>query len=234
MTKYLIFVPSLMLGLLLWFWRVQAFAEGEASAAGAERRPEFVELGTPRAEVIQILGEPDRATVFESIKRETMYYGESRIELHKGLVVGWRNVTDLPIWMGDAQPDAAPVEVGSPPGQVLAVMGTPREIEYNPSNAQQNWRYGSSGIRFVVGKVLDWSNFGPLKVGKLERPEPIRSTMTYIPMNPAEPTAVASTTRTVSSPPSGSYSPKLGGGPVHVQSYTRRDGTQVRSHSRSR
>jgi hypothetical protein len=219
---------------------VEQSAPPAAESEATSQLVEFVELGTPRADVIRIMGQPDRATAFESIKRETLVYGESLIELHNGVVVGWRNEGNPKIWMGDPQPDAAPVEVGSLPEQVLAVMGTPKEVQYNAKDGRQNWRYGSSGIRFSGGKVIDWSNFGKLKVGNLERPEssvpmmlPVAQPQTA--QSPA-PTSLQSVTpqRIYSSVGGGGSGRGSGGGRVQVKGYTRKDGTYVRPHTRSR
>ena len=213
-------------------------ASPPAESAGTLQLVEFVELGAARADVIRIMGTPDRATAFESIKRETLVYGESLVELHNGLVVGWRNEGNPKIWMGDPQPDAAPVEVGSLPEQVLAVMGTPKEVQFNAKDGRQNWRYGSSGIRFSGGKVIDWSNFGKLKVGNLERPEPAIPVMLPVAqpqtLQPSTPTSSQSVAPQRSYSSGGGGSDSSGGGRVQVKGYTRKDGTYVRPHTRSR
>lgn len=197
----------------------------------------FVELGTKRAEVVAIMGQPERATAFESISRETLYYPDAQIELLNGVVVGWKNRGNPSIWMGDPQPDAAAVEVGSDENQVLAVMGTPTEVEYSRTTGLSNWRYGSSGIRISGGKVLDWSNFGKLKVGRLERPASIP-----VPSIPIPPT-VSATPRVTLLPPQAtganagnrkSAAPSIGGGTVRVRGHYRKDGTYVRPHTRRR
>ncbi|MCC7375834.1 MAG: hypothetical protein IT581_14345 [Verrucomicrobiales bacterium] len=209
----------------------------ETANEADEEAMEFVEFGTHKTNVVRLMGKPERIAAFESIGRETLYYGDAQVELFKSAVVGWKNSGNPMIWMGDPQPDAAAVEVGSLPEQVIAVMGTPEEIEYDRKSGNQNWRYGSSGIRIAGGKVADWSDFGRLKVGKLERPATVPvpwrqpTTSAVVVQLPEPPPAVAeaSSISTTSRSVSKSY-----GGSVRVKGYTRRDGTYVRPHTRRR
>lgn len=229
-----------VLSIALLCLRLTAIAERpEPEKPGAN--PEFVDVGSKRADVVRVMGKPDRSTEFQSVSLETLYFGKSKIELFKGQVVGWKDEGELRVSVGEKAEDAAPVEVGSSADQVAVTMGTPKEIEFDRMTGRQTWRYGSSGIRIANGKVIDWTNFGNLFVGKLNREEsrsvPVISSIpssspSTLPARPSATPPVQHAETYVA--PSGSSGKSSGGGGVHVKGYTRKDGTYVPAHTRSR
>ncbi|MBN1459539.1 MAG: hypothetical protein JXA57_08375 [Armatimonadetes bacterium] len=177
--------------------------------------PEFLGFGSTREDVLRLMGEPTRVAV-TSAEREQWFYGLSRVTLDDGRLVGWCPLnTPIPTNVGraDARGVVAP---GAEAAAIVQARGTPRAVA--DFDEWQVWFYeGIDGYVLHRG-VLDHHGIN----------------LTFTPRpSPAEPRIA---TWSYASGPSGGSPSSMAGssGPVHVRSYFRKDGTFVRSHSRSR
>lgn len=240
-----------------------AFAQENDSPSQAGHPPDQLALGSPIAEVINLLGEPSRRMVHID-HEETWTYGTSILKMQHDKVHGWINSgdPDLPVFLGDKIPEAPPFQKGSAPEVVIAAMGTPDTLIQLDVLQIQNWYYGTARVTLVNGKVDSWQGSGlhvlwdvagmdvekslvtpPLvaartnmaKSSPAARPNSalIRPMVRLAPIPTNQPVSVYSA-------PSRRYVTPLpssgaaSGGRVYVRGYTRKDGTVVKGHYRNK
>lgn len=130
-----------------------------------------IKLGSTLAQVSDLLGTPT-AMVTSRItnKPYSMSYGSCIISLDKnGCVIGWFKKGAYNINIGNIDPSAQPIEVGTTFENVIKAMGTPDSLTASSFNDKPYMlQYGNSYIYIddISQKVQSWSNTGNLNVVK--------------------------------------------------------------------
>lgn len=122
------------------------------------------DLGSTKAAVFSIQGTPTRVINYDYSGRETLYYGESTIELMKDLVIGYNNLSNnlrvyiTPILLASEE-SADTWTLDSSREQLLRVQGTPSQITSDSSSCGEMFRYGGSTVNLKNGFVSGYDNF---------------------------------------------------------------------------
>lgn len=139
-------------------------------AVGKPAAPETFTLGSTRDDVRAVMGPPRG---IQTVITEDWSYGMSTVEFDPdtGRVVGWAERLDpLKVALAPHNAEAAEAAraaggftVGSSKDEVIAVQGTPTEID---RVINETWSYGFSTVEFDRrGRVTEWSEFDvPLRV----------------------------------------------------------------------
>ena len=247
--QYVVFVS-----VLLFF----SLASGLPDEIEAEMdTDERISPGATEVEVRNVMGIPTKTNILSG--GIEYVYGYSRIKFVNGRMVQWYPVDKLiPVFMADRQPDAPSIVVGATTNDVLNAMGTPSGLTLSEfPRKQEIWLYGASSIMIVNGKVESWSDAWNLVVSPKTVPsKPVLITSSQ---NPTGSPSTGSTTTeskttvlprttvvsTRPAPISQSQQPIIypskpatvnssSSDRVYVRGYTRKDGTYVRPHTRSR
>jgi hypothetical protein len=121
------------------------------------------DLGSTKATVFNVQGTPTRVVDYSYSGRETLYYGESTIELVKELVIGYNNAGNLKVRVApillDSDPQDNTWSLESSREQLLKVQGTPAQITPNSSSCGETFRYGNSTVELKNGFVSGYDNF---------------------------------------------------------------------------
>lgn len=127
-------------------------------------------IGSRRASVIKVQGEPTEIDRYDSICKEVLYYGKSEVELNNGVVARYedfnRNLkvaeTDAPIL---PPADGFSWNLGSTKAQIFDIQGTPtRLISYDYSERETLY-YSDSTIELSKERVIGYNNVtGNLRV----------------------------------------------------------------------
>lgn len=121
-------------------------------------------IGSRRAEVIAIQGDPSATDRYDSMCKEVLRFGRSAVELRNGLVMSYedfdRNLRVAPP-TADAIPQTGPYwGLGSTKEQVFAVQGTPsRVVKYDFSKKELIY-FGDSTIELTNNRVTGYRNLG--------------------------------------------------------------------------
>ncbi len=119
-------------------------------------------IGSRRAAVLKLQGQPTGTERYDSLCKEILQYGKSQVELANGLVVRYsdtdRNLkasaTELPI----PTAQAGVWDVGSLKETVFEIQGTPtRVLRYDYSD-QETLHYGNSTVELINGRVTGYDN----------------------------------------------------------------------------
>ncbi len=118
---------------------------------------DYFTVGSTKAEVLAIQGEPDSFTA------GTLEYGSSRVYFQSDRVTSWRN--NYPrlkaALVPAARSNSSSFTVGSTKDEVLGVQGTP------DSFTAGTFEYGSSRVYFQNDRVTSWRNNYPRLKGVL-------------------------------------------------------------------
>ncbi|NJO40734.1 MAG: hypothetical protein HC769_06540 [Cyanobacteria bacterium CRU_2_1] len=120
-------------------------------------------LGSTREEVFRVQGTPDRISSYESLNRETLYYGNSTIELTDDRVTGYSNLgNSLRVSVEAAASGATSPfwTIGSQREDVFRIQGTPEQISLDDSLCREVLRYGNSSVELKNGLVTGYDNLG--------------------------------------------------------------------------
>lgn len=123
-------------------------------------------IGSSRSEVFEMQGTPDRVTRYDSLRRETLYYGNSTIELTEDKVTGYNNlgrnlrVAIATIPSGSDDEAAGAWTIGSERNDVFRIQGTPTQISLENSMCKEVLYYGNSMIELRNGFVNGYNNVG--------------------------------------------------------------------------
>lgn len=135
----------------------------------------FWTIGSSREDVFRIEGPPTRISGYESIGRETLYYGDNFIEIEDGLVTGYQNGdrtfqvaiagtdSQLP---GEASEGNQNVEqqfwsLGASRDELLRIQqGTPTHVSRNRDSCEEKISYGASTVELRHGVVTGYNNSG--------------------------------------------------------------------------
>ncbi len=111
-------------------------------------------------DVVRAMGTPDTVKYDPNLNQVIFGYGKNTVIFNaEGLVIGWLGDGKLRVYMGEREPDAPPVTVGSTKEDVLRAMGTPTSLY--ETDSVLFWGYGISNIYFdEEGRVENWSNLG--------------------------------------------------------------------------
>ncbi|NJO80474.1 MAG: hypothetical protein HC827_19515 [Cyanobacteria bacterium RM1_2_2] len=122
------------------------------------------DLGSTKATVFSIQGTPTRVINYDYSERETLYYGESTVELTKDLVTGYNNISsNLRVYIApillDSDQQSNTWTLDSSREQLLRVQGTPAQITSDSASCGEMFRYGGSTVNLKNGFVSGYDNF---------------------------------------------------------------------------
>lgn len=128
-------------------------------------------LGSGREEVFKVQGTPDRIIRYDSLGRETLYYGNSTVELSDDKVTGYSNLDNnlrvaiVAISTGDPEVAEGFWTIGSERNDVFRVQGTPTQVDLDNSMCKEVLHYGNSTVELRNGFVTGYDNLqGNLRV----------------------------------------------------------------------
>jgi len=121
------------------------------------------DVGSTKATIFQIQGTPSRVAQYDYSDQETLYYGDSTIDLANGRVTGYDNRDrNLKVRM---MPVLTPEDSSSPlwtteshREDVLRVQGTPTQVMLNPSACTETLYYGNSVVSLKNGFIAGYDN----------------------------------------------------------------------------
>ncbi len=137
-----------------------------------ESEPEPVDylyLGSPRRDVIRILGLP-KNIISTPVDHEIWKYGNSEIHVSKNdkKLIGWNNKEDMKIRLlvKNAATSSMCFTLGSSQDEVIYIQGQPASAITPPGNTYEIWEYENSAVHIskATKKVQGWHNAGNLKV----------------------------------------------------------------------
>lgn len=125
----------------------------------------FWSPGSSRSAVIAIEGTPSRIERYDALCKETLYYGESSVELVNGYVSQYDDINgNLSVLVTPTGPpmifegDRPLWTLGSSQADVLAIEGPPTRIEGYESLEQEFYYYNNAWIEFDGGIVTGYHN----------------------------------------------------------------------------
>ncbi|WP_416666608.1 hypothetical protein [Egbenema bharatensis] len=128
-------------------------------------------IGSTRSDVFAIQGTPDRVTRYDSLRRETLYYGNSTIDLVEDKVAGYNNlgnnlrVAIATIPSGSEDEAVGFWTIGTERNDVFRIQGTPTQVNLENSLCKEILHYGNSVIELRNGFVSGYNNLsGNLQV----------------------------------------------------------------------
>lgn len=122
-------------------------------------------VGSRRAAVLDIQGEPTATDRYDAVCKEILRYGKSQVELNNGIVVSFedfdRRLKTIPI---DAPLPATPSSttwgLGATKTDVFRIQGTPsRVVDYDYSERETLY-YGGSTVELSQQRVIGYRNEG--------------------------------------------------------------------------
>lgn len=124
-------------------------------------------IGASREDVTKVMGSPDSINAAEGygVTYIQWYYGASYIQFtQEHQVIHWDNQGELAVNIGNPEPDAPPIRIGSSKEDVIRAMGTPRYLGSTVYGTIR-WSYGNSYIDFngSTYSVVEYVNNGDLK-----------------------------------------------------------------------
>lgn len=131
---------------------------------------DFWTLGSSRQQVFAIQGTPARVVSYDSLHKETLYYGGSMVELTDDQVTGYSNLDNnlrvavMAVTLPAAQ-GGNTWTIGSERNDVFRVQGTPSQVTLDSSLCKETLHYGNSMIDMKNGFVNGYDNLdGNLRV----------------------------------------------------------------------
>lgn len=137
----------------------------EGAAIAPPQYDYFWTIGSHRTEVFKIQGTPDRVTHYDSVRKETLYYGNSTIELTDDQVTGYSNlgqnlrVEMVAVPVG-SQASTGFWTMGSERNDVFQVQGTPTQVTLDSSLCKETLHYEDSTVDLKNGFVTGYDNVG--------------------------------------------------------------------------
>jgi hypothetical protein len=121
------------------------------------------DVGSIKETVFQIQGTPSRVAQYDYSDQETLYYGNSTIDLSSGRVTGYDNRDrNLKVQMAPvltAEDSHSPVwTTDSHREDVLRVQGTPTQVMLNASTCAETLYYGNSMVSLKNGFIAGYDN----------------------------------------------------------------------------
>jgi hypothetical protein len=123
-------------------------------------------IGNSGEEVFRIQGTPDRVTRYDSLRKETLYYNNSMVELTEGIVTGYSNldgslrVAITPVHLPGGDYSSSFWTIGSDRNDVFRVQGTPTQVVLDNSLCREILHYDNSTIELKNGFVAGYDNAG--------------------------------------------------------------------------
>ena len=121
----------------------------------------FWDVGSTKETVFQIQGTPSRVAQYDYSDQETLYYGDSTIDLSSERVTGYDNrdrnlkVQMTPVLTAGS---SSVWTTDAPREEVLRVQGTPTQVMLNPSTCAETLYYGSSVVNLRNGFIAGYDN----------------------------------------------------------------------------
>jgi hypothetical protein len=142
-----------------------AYAQNRSAASASQptTTKNLWGIGSRRATVLKLQGSPTEVDRYDSMCKEVLYYGKSKIELSNGRVVQYEDF-DRKFKVAETGEPPAPVrngstwDLGSTKEDVFRIQGTPsRIVDYDYSDRETLY-YGSSTIELMKQRVMGYNN----------------------------------------------------------------------------
>lgn len=120
-----------------------------------------VTLGSSKNDVVKALGTPTWNSPFFGIKNDNFPQwdyddGQYVIFDNNYKVIAWNNKGGLKVSLGDPDPNAQPVGIGSTWNEVAKALGTPMNIHVSgPSTIPQSFSYSNCYLEFNFNGIVD-------------------------------------------------------------------------------
>jgi hypothetical protein len=127
-------------------------------------------IGSRRAMVIKVQGQPKEVDRYDSMCKEVLHYGKSKVELSNGMVTRYEDfdhkfkaaAVDLPL---PSVQNGNTWSLGSLKEDVFKIQGTPSRVEQSDFSGREVLDYGDSTVDLVAGRVVGYNNIkGNLRV----------------------------------------------------------------------
>lgn len=122
-------------------------------------------IGSRRADVIQIQGQPSQTTRYDTLCQETLSYSNSTVVLNNGIVTEFEDNAKNLKATNQNSPQPVPATdginwtLGSTKEEVFRIQGTPaRIVRYDTANREILF-YGNSTLSLAGGRVIGYSNY---------------------------------------------------------------------------
>lgn len=121
------------------------------------------DLGSTKEQVFKIQGTPTRISQYDYSDRETLYYGNSIVELAKERVIGYINqssnlrVRTVPI-LANTKSSSSVWTLESSREDLLRVQGTPTQVLLDNPACTETFHYGNSTITLKNGHISGYDN----------------------------------------------------------------------------
>jgi hypothetical protein len=141
------------------------YAQSRSAAAAVQ--PKASEsiwgVGSRRAMVINVQGQPTSSDRYDSLCKEILHYNKSKVELNNGVVVQFEDF-DHKLKATETAPSAPPVsdswDLGSSKSEVFRIQGTPTRITDYDYSDRETLYYGNSTVELAKQQVIGYSNDG--------------------------------------------------------------------------
>lgn len=120
-------------------------------------------VGSRRATVLKLQGKPTANDRYDSMCKEILHYGKSKVELNNGIVSNYEDFDrKLKVAPADS-PLAAPSDsrswdLGSIKEHVFKIQGTPTRIIQYDYSERETLYYDSSIVELIKGRVIGYDN----------------------------------------------------------------------------
>lgn len=118
-------------------------------------------VGSRRALVLKLQGQPTRTERYDSICKEVFYYGSSQVEFNNGSVVQYddfdRNLKAI-LTQVPAPRYQTYWDLGSAKAEVFRIQGTPSRIEQYDYSDLETLHYGNSTVEMEKQRVVGYDN----------------------------------------------------------------------------
>lgn len=132
-------------------------------ASDPEAPRQFWSVGSDRSLVVEIQGIPSQVIRYDTLCREVLYFGDSRVELENGRVSRYDNLDDnlkvlASAGRGTAKADRGHWSIGSSREDVFRFQGTPTRMSGYQALGKEMLYYGNSFIELEQGQVVGYRN----------------------------------------------------------------------------
>ncbi len=142
------------------------YAEGQSKAAPKQSVGDNLwGVGSRRALVIKIQGEPISIDRYDAICKEVLYYDKSQVELNNGIVVNYEDFDHKLKAVPPGTPLPKPTnsttwDLGSTKEAVFKIQGTPTRVVNYDYSERETLYYGGSTVEIAKQQVIGYRNEG--------------------------------------------------------------------------
>lgn len=143
-----------------------AYAQNRSAAAADQpaATKNLWGIGSRRAMILKLQGSPTEVDRYDSMCKEVLHYGKSRIELSNGMVTQYEDF-DRKFKVSETEPppsarSGSAWNLGSTKEDVFQIQGTPTRIVNYDYSDRETLYYGSSTVELTKQRVTGYSNEG--------------------------------------------------------------------------